>query len=78
MEASIERERFLAAQHIRSGRDSGNKDQVPTVGRSGTRDSDECMRSEQDVAKGKRRNNRRGPEQDTSCSKAKVGLKFLK
>lgn len=51
MEASIERERFLAALHIRSGRDRGNEDQVPTVGRYGTRDDDERMRSEQDVAK---------------------------
>jgi hypothetical protein len=49
MKASIERERFLAALHIRSGRDSDNKDQIPTVGRYGTRDNDECMRSEQEV-----------------------------
>ena len=28
MEASIERDRFLAALHIRSGRDRGNEDQV--------------------------------------------------
>ena len=51
MEASVERERFLAALHIRSGRDRGNEEQVPTVGRYGTRDYDEGMRSEQDVAK---------------------------
>jgi hypothetical protein len=51
MEPSIERERFLAALHIRSGRDSGNEDQVPTVGRYGTRDNDKRMRSDQDVAK---------------------------
>jgi hypothetical protein len=40
MEASIERERFLAALHIRSGRDCGNEDQVPAVGRYGTGDDD--------------------------------------
>jgi hypothetical protein len=51
MEASIERERFLAALHIRSGRDRGNEDQVPTVDRYGTRDYDEGLRSEQAVAK---------------------------
>jgi hypothetical protein len=51
MEASIERERFPAALHIRSGCDRGNEDQVPTVGRYGTRDDDERIRSEQDVAK---------------------------
>jgi hypothetical protein len=51
MEASIERERFLAALHIRSDRDRGNEDQVPTVGRYGTGDHDKRMRSEQDVAK---------------------------
>ena len=50
MEASIERERFLAALHIRSGRDRGNEDQVPTVGRYRTGDDDQRMRSEQDVA----------------------------
>ena len=51
MEASIECERFLAALHIRSVRDRGNKDQVPTVGRYRTGDDDQRMRSEQDVAK---------------------------
>ena len=51
MEASIERERFLAALRIRSSRDRGNEDQVPTVSRYGTWDNDERMRGEQDVAK---------------------------
>jgi hypothetical protein len=51
MEASIERERFLAALHIRSGRDRGNEHQVPTVGRYGTRYDNQRMPSEQDVAK---------------------------
>ena len=50
MEASIERERFLAALRIRSGRDRGNEDQVPTVGRYRTGDDDQRMRGEQDVA----------------------------
>ena len=50
MEASIERERFLAALHKRSGRDRGNEDQVPTVGRYRTGDDDKRMRTEQDVA----------------------------
>src|ERR1700745_1788113 len=50
MEASIERERFLAALHICSGRDRGNEDQVPTVGRYRTGDDDKRMCSEQDVA----------------------------
>ena len=50
MEASVERERFLAALQIRSGRNRGNEDQVPTVGRYSTGDDDKRMRSEQDVA----------------------------
>jgi hypothetical protein len=51
MEASIERERFPAALHVRSGRDRGNEDQVPAVDRYGTRDNDKRMRSEEDIAK---------------------------
>jgi hypothetical protein len=50
MEASIERERFLAALHVRSGRDRGNEDQIPTVGRYRTGNDDKRMRSEQDIA----------------------------
>jgi hypothetical protein len=49
MEASIDRERFLAALHIRSGRERGNENQVPTFGGYRTGDDDKRMRTEQDV-----------------------------
>src|SRR5215468_2814893 len=72
MEASIERERFLAALHIRSDRHRGNEDQVPTLGRYGTGDHDKRMRSEQDVAKlllARARNPGVGPVRVRNCGR---------